>query len=189
MPYILILIVLLTACGGGGDIPPSPPPPPVISLPPVVIPLPVATFCSLNDTCDISAEVIARVNALRIAGQDCGGSHYPPTVPLVWNVLLQKAAYNHSLDMATKNYFNHTSPSGGTFMDRLSSVGYGYNISAAGENIAAGSYNVESTITMWKLSPGHCQNMMSPSFRSIGVGYATATSGSYGIYWTMDLTG
>lgn len=44
--------------------------------------------------------------------------------PLVLNTILNKAAQNHSTDMATRNYFNHLSPEGHDFVWRYKQVGF-----------------------------------------------------------------
>jgi uncharacterized protein YkwD len=87
--------------------------------------------------------------------------------------------------MAQNNYFSHDSLDGKTFAQRLTDAGYNY--SAAGENIAAGDLTVEQVVNHWLNSPGHCVNMMNPTYRDIGVACASSTSASYGSYWTMDL--
>ena len=43
-------------------------------------------------------------------------------VCLAWNTLLTQAAAGHSQDMATRNYFSHTSPDGVTMVDRINAV-------------------------------------------------------------------
>ncbi|HZV82336.1 MAG TPA: CAP domain-containing protein, partial [Geobacteraceae bacterium] len=53
---------------------------------------------------------------------------------LSWDTELHDAARGHSVDMATNNYFSHTSQDGRTFSDRIQAAGYQY--STAGENIA-----------------------------------------------------
>jgi uncharacterized protein YkwD len=38
-------------------------------------------------------------------------------------------------------------------------------------------------------SAGHCANIMNPSFRAIGVGYAFSAASNYGHYWTQSFGG
>jgi uncharacterized protein YkwD len=87
--------------------------------------------------------------------------------------------------MAQNNYFSHDSLDGRAFTRRLTDAGYNY--SAAGENIAAGDSTVEQVVKHWLNSPGHCVNMMNPTYREIGVACASNSSSTYGNYWTMDL--
>src|SRR5690606_40424341 len=40
--------------------------------------------------------MLAAVNRLRAEGRDCGGEHYGPAPPLVWNGRLESAATAHT---------------------------------------------------------------------------------------------
>ena len=141
--------------------------------------------CGQNGNAGFRAEVLQRVNALRAAGAVCGTVSYGPAVALNWDDLLQKAASEHSADMAQNNYFSHDSLNGKTMGQRLLDAGYSY--SAAAENIAAGDTSVESVVTRWLNSPGHCVNMMNPVYRDVGVACVRNDAAAYGNYWTMDL--
>lgn len=131
-------------------------------------------------------DTLALVNAFRAQARTCGSTTYPAAPALAWNDKLAQAAYGHSLDMATKNYFSHTSQDGRTFAQRITNAGYTW--SAAGENIAAGPTTMASVMSGWQKSAGHCANLMNKSYTHIGLscskGSATAT---YRTYWTMDL--
>ena len=87
--------------------------------------------------------------------------------------------------MADNNYFSHTSLDGRTFAQRITATGYRYT--AAGENIAAGQTSVQSVMTGWINSPGHCQNLMNPTYRDIGMACVRNDAATYRLYWTMDL--
>jgi uncharacterized protein YkwD len=145
----------------------------------------IVASCQSSGASGFQAEVLQRVNALRAAGAVCGTAIYPAAPALNWNNLLQQAASGHSSEMAQNNYFLHDSLDGKTFAQRLTDAGYNY--SAAAENIAAGDLTVEQVVNHWLNSPGHCVNMMNPTYRDIGVACASSTSASYGSYWTMDL--
>lgn len=118
------------------------------------------------------------VNGLRSHGCNCGTDKMPPVGLLTWNGLLEKAAYDHSKDMALNNYFDHNSPGGATPGIRLDSAGYRWNF--YGENIATGNMDEQAVVLGWLNSPKHCHNMMDPVFTEIGVGL-------YGNNWTMEL--
>jgi uncharacterized protein YkwD len=158
---------------------------------PTPAPTPVPTTsasnasCGLNGAAGIQAEILQRVNALRAAGAVCGSQTYAATTPLNWNSMLLTAATGHSADMAKNNYFSHTSQDGRTFDKRITAAGYSW--STVGENIAAGQTSVQSVMTSWINSPGHCQNLMNPNFRDIGVACVRNDAASYRLYWTMDL--
>jgi uncharacterized YkwD family protein/spore coat assembly protein SafA len=101
--------------------------------------------------------------------------------PLKENWELSRVARYKSADMATKNYFSHTSPTYGSPFRMMESFGIKY--SSAGENIAYGQKTPQQVMTAWMNSPGHRSNILSPSYSQIGVGYATNKSGT--AYWTQ----
>lgn len=146
----------------------------------------IVASCQSSGASDFQAEVLLRVNALRAVGAVCGTTIYPAAPALNWNNLLQHAAAGHSSEMAQNNHFSHDSLNGKTFAQRLADAGYNYS-AAAGENIAAGDSTVEQVVNHWLNSPGHCVNMMSRTYRDIGVACASNNNTSYGNYWTMDL--
>ena len=202
----------LAGCGGGGGdspavsaapgaatstgVAPLPAPVAVATVPPpVAAPAPatpatgttaVGDFsCGLNGAAGIEAEVLQRVNALRAAGAVCGATPYAATGPLAWNAALLLAAKGHSADMAQKNYFSHTSQDGRNAGQRVTAAGYTW--SSYGENIAAGQGSVEQVMTGWANSPGHCQNLMNPSFKDVAVACVRNDAADYRLYWTMNL--
>lgn len=128
------------------------------------------------------------MNQRRAAGATCGGTTYGPAPALTLNAALRDAARAHSEDMATHNYFSHTSYDGRTFSQRVSSAGY-TGASPWGENIAAGQASPAAVVNGWMGSAGHCANIMNPGFRAIGVGYAYRAASNYGHYWTQDFGG
>jgi|SRR5215210_8089990 len=90
---------------------------------------------------------------------------------------LSKAARRHAADMARRNYFSHSSPSGASFIDRIRRAGYllGARSWTAGENIAWGSGRraaPRATVRAWMNSPGHRANILKGRFRHIGIGIA-----------------
>lgn len=187
----------LVACGGGSGSDAASPTalvatPVVVTTPatttvtvPVVSSPAIDASCGLNGSAGIQAEMLQRVNAFRAAGAVCGTVTYAPAAALVWNTPLLQAATGHSSDMATNNYFSHTSLDGRTLVQRVLATGYSY--SALGENIAAGQSSVQSVVTGWINSPGHCQNLMNPTFRDIAVACVRNDAATYRLYWTMDL--
>jgi uncharacterized protein YkwD len=122
--------------------------------------------------------LLVLVNGLRSHGCNCGTNQMPPVGAVIWNGLLEKAAYDHSKDMVINKYFDHNSPSGTTPGGRLDAAGYRWNF--YGENIAAGNMDEQAVILGWMNSPKHCHNMMDPAFTEIGVG-------RYNNNWTMEL--
>jgi uncharacterized protein YkwD len=96
---------------------------------------------------------------------------------------LKVAALGHSTDMANNNFFDHTGSSGQTLRSRAEAAGYAW--SALGENIAAGTYSVNSVMQLWIDSPGHCANLMGASFINLGAAKFSNVSSRYGVYWTQ----
>ena len=122
-------------------------------------------------------EVLRLSNARRQLGATCGTTSYPAAAPLTMNPSLRCAARLHSRDMSLRGYFDHTSPEGVRFSQRITLAGYDWR--TAGENIASGYRSAQAVVDGWMQSPGHCQNIMNASFREIGVGF-------YGNLWTQD---
>jgi uncharacterized protein YkwD len=105
--------------------------------------------------------------------------------PLRLNRRLSKAARRHARDMVVRKYFSHDSLGGGSFVDRIRRAGYlhGARRWSVGENLAWGTHGRSSprAITrMWMASPGHRANVLSPSFREIGIGVAYSAPVSRG---------
>ncbi|MBD7908321.1 hypothetical protein H9659_08260 [Sporosarcina sp. Sa3CUA8] len=92
---------------------------------------------------------------------------------------LMKTARAKSADMASKNYFSHTSPTYGSPFDQMKANGITYR--AAAENIAMGQRSAEEVVKGWMESPGHRQNILTPGFTHIGIGYDAK-----GNYWTQQ---
>ncbi|HSN32139.1 MAG TPA: CAP domain-containing protein [Ideonella sp.] len=167
------LALVLAACGGGGE---SAPPAPAFA-----------------DGVDIGcgdpafrADALRLLNDRRARGADCASEGvFAPAAPLAWNSRLEQAAYAHSADMATHDYFAHVAPDGSTPGDRIDAAGYRW--SAVGENIAAGYPDVAAVVDGWISSPGHCANLMSPAFVDAGMACAANAASRYGRYFTLDL--
>lgn len=172
-------LMFLAACGGSSDSgtadagTPAPAPAPAAS--------------GTCDIADFNAQMLARINAFRASAQSCGSEgNFTAAPALTWNDKLTQAAVGHSQDMATKNYFSHDSQDGRTFSQRITATGYTW--SAIGENIAAGQNSIDSVMTSWQNSPGHCANLMSKNFTQVGVACVPGAAGAaYSRYWTMDL--
>jgi len=143
------------------------------------------TSCGLNGAQGIRGELLQAVNAVRAAGAVCGSNVYRATHDLNWNNMLQKSATGHSRDMAHSQVFSHVSSNGDTLLQRVQATGY--DLRAAGENIAAGQGSVKEVIASWLNSPGHCKNMLEPSYQDIGVACIRNEGSPYGFYWTMNL--
>ena len=97
--------------------------------------------------------------------------------PLHGNKKLRRVATSYARQMAIKDFFDHVSPSGSTFADRIKSSSYlananGYDI---GENLAWGGASLatpQQIVSNWMTSPGHRANILNAAFRDIGIGIA-----------------
>jgi uncharacterized protein YkwD len=202
----LTLLVLATtlgslaACGGGGsaDSPATPTAGNTLSRAPVSaatsMPTPAASgpvaSASLapGSTCNLAnfqADLLLQINAARAAGRSCGATAFAATTSLAWNTRLFSAAEGHSRDMATNNYFSHTSLDGRSASRRVTDAGYVWR--ATGENIAAGQRDVTTVMNGWLASEGHCRNIMNPTYQDVAVACVQQTGTTYGRYWTMVL--
>ena len=93
---------------------------------------------------------------------------------------LAEAAAKHSSDMVEKGYFDHTSPTGSTFIDRISATGYMRSARSwlVGENLVWGSGERStpgSLVEAWMESPPHRANLLRGRFREIGLAGARGT--------------
>ena len=60
---------------------------------------------------------------------------------------------------------------------------FGIKVSAAAENIAQGQQTPQQVMNSWMNSPGHRNNILSPSYYQIGVGVAKDSKGN--LTWTQ----
>ncbi|MCK9801536.1 CAP domain-containing protein [Pseudomonas sp. MAFF 302030] len=127
-------------------------------------------------------KLLEQINRARAQPRQCGPQSFGATTPLAWNPSLATAAEAHTRDMANNNYFDHKDRQGGTPGDRAELAGYVGQ--AIGENIAAGQDTAVKVVDGWLASPGHCANLMNPSFRELGAAYAVDPKSDAGIYWT-----
>ncbi len=104
------------------------------------------------------------------------------------SISLTNASKWMSDSLATNNYFSHTDILGRSFGTRLGAFGYAYPTARA-ENLAAGNSTAAGTFSQWRNSAGHNTNMLSSSYRVIGIGRAYSATSSYRWYWTTDFGG
>jgi uncharacterized YkwD family protein len=95
---------------------------------------------------------------------------------------LSSVAQKKSVDMKQNNYFSHTSPTYGSPFDMMRDFGVTYK--TAGENIAQGQQTPEQVVDAWMKSQGHRENILSPKYTHIGVGYESG-----GHHWTQMFIG
>ena len=128
-------------------------------------------------TQSLSADEAEVVRLVKIEREKTG------LAPLKSSSKLSNVAREKSKDMATKNYFSHTSPTYGSPFDMMKQFGITYR--TAGENIAKGYLSPQSVMNGWMNSTGHRENILNPSFGTIGVGaYKVGNT----VYWTQMFT-
>lgn len=99
--------------------------------------------------------------------------------PLEADATLTRLARQRALDMATRGYFAHTSPTGETAFTLLNGAGYGFTL--AGENLARNNYPDAQTVSVamsgFMSSVSHRVNVLEPTFRRVGIGQVVAADG------------
>jgi len=101
------------------------------------------------------------------------------------NPSLGLAAQQYAQFIAANNVVSHTAD-GRTLDQRDEAAGYG-DWTAVGENVAGGYETPDEAMAAWLASPGHKANILNPSFKSISVGVAQASNGTY--YWVENFVG
>nr|WP_246215314.1 CAP domain-containing protein [Modestobacter muralis] len=144
--------------------PPAPPPPPAPAPPPPPPPAPAPAAPGPE------GQVLALVNAAR-ADAGCG--------VVAADGGLAGVARAHSADMRDRGFFSHTDPEGRSPFDRAAQAGVD---DARAENIARGQPDADAVVRAWLDSPGHRQNVLDCSYRTMGLGLAT---GAGGPWWTQ----
>ena len=130
---------------------------------------------------------------------------------LAWNDTLSFIAKKHSQDMANRNYFSHNTPEGHDFSYRYGEVGYSCAVHGQGNIYYTGADNIlqnnqydrivldigganydwnsegkiaETTVQGWMRSKGHRTNILTPYWRTEGIGIAIAPDGK--VYITQN---
>jgi len=119
--------------------------------------------------------------------------------PLAWNDTLSSIARKHSQDMSMRNYFSHDTPEGYDLSYRNRQAGYSCAVHGQGNIYYMGAENIfqnnlydrvvfmdgvahydwnnggkiaESTVHGWMNSQGHRKNILTPHWKSEGIGVA-----------------
>ena len=130
----------------------------------------------------LEAEVLVAINQLR---QRKGLSQ------LRLSPVLALAALGHSQSMAKRGYFSHDGYDGSAFWQRIKPK-YRPNPHVywgVGENMAWASPELTAAeaIERWLASPPHRKNLLTPSWREVGLGAVRALAAS-GVYQGLDVT-
>jgi uncharacterized protein YkwD len=137
--------------------------PPVVNRPQAVLPPPGITYLEkLEDLVFQKTNQHRRVKGL---------------APLSQDNELREIARAYSNDMLARRFFDHTTPDGISFDERILDR-YRHRVRFVGENIwYASGYNLgkihqiaKEIVDDWMSSPGHRDNMLDPDFTHLGVG-------------------
>jgi len=97
--------------------------------------------------------------------------------PVARNRTLDRAAVSHAKDMATRQFFAHSHPSGRpTLIDRVHAAGYQYR--QIGENLAIGQTSARQAVQAWIDSPGHARILFADWATEVGLAYVTGPAPS-----------
>ncbi len=99
--------------------------------------------------------------------------------PLTWHAGAAVVARNRSSDMDRRNYFDHKTPEGRTFIDELESADI-KTWGGIGENIALTQAGAESALELWIDSKPHRQNIEDCSYTHQAIGESSG-------FWTQIL--
>ena len=133
----------------------------------------VAADCANKDVMPTSGNLELIQAAILCLHNQIRASHHLPL--LKENSRLIKAAVAHSSAMVNDGYFDHTDPSGDTFVDRILGSCYVRRNSAwtLGENLAWGTGDLstpQGVMNSWMASPGHKANILKRAYREVGIG-------------------
>lgn len=99
--------------------------------------------------------------------------------PVIIDAKLTQLAQHQADAMAHADVMDHSVAA--PFTSRIAS----YNADIAVENIAAGTHDFASTLTLWEHSPGHNANLLRSGVTRMGIASAGAPQGRYKIYWAL----
>jgi uncharacterized protein YkwD len=137
----------------------------------------------LKNTSDVSARVLELANQARAKARRCGAKQFSSVPPLALSSKLNDAARAHARDLARNNTLSHSGSDGSTPAERVARTGYTWRV--VGENVASGPTTPDEVMEGWLASPGHCENLMSPRFTEMGIGYVVDPKSASGVYWSQ----
>jgi uncharacterized protein YkwD len=142
-----------------------------------------AVLPNAEDAGAMARRAVSLVNQAREHGHRCGNRSWPGANPVRLSAMLSEVARQHALDMARHHYFDHQDLSGRSPAERVKAAGY--REQRVAENIAYGTLSTEAAIAGWLNSPGHCENLMEPRFKEMGIAFAPASGTHRELYWVQ----
>jgi uncharacterized protein YkwD len=135
--------------------------------------------CANADTAAAAASKQAMRSAVVCLINQQRTAHHLPTLSA--QPLLDHSAQQWTNVMVSTGQFTH----GSDFSARITAVGFDWSL--AGENIATGYQTPRQVVSAWMASADHCQNILNPSYASVGTGVNAHRLGPYGpSTWTQD---
>jgi uncharacterized protein YkwD len=131
-----------------------------------------------------AARVLTLVNNARSQARKCGRQNFAPAAALKSSPVLAAAAAAHARDMAEHAELTHTGSDGSKPAERITRAGYQWR--SSGENVASGQRDADAVVADWLESPGHCANIMEPSFSEMGVAFFVVPGANPSIYWAQS---
>jgi uncharacterized protein YkwD len=138
---------------------------------------------ALKNESRVRERVLALANEARSRPRRCGSRQFEAVPPLALESHLTSAALVQARDMAKHNMLEHTGSDGSTPDQRVTRAGYKWR--TTGENIASGPTTPEEVMAGWLASPGHCENLMSPRFKEMGIAWVVDAKSASGVYWAQ----
>ena len=124
--------------------------------------------------------ILAAISQVRVANG---------LAPLALNPALEKAAQEHSDDMANKGYVDHVGSDSSSPTDRINSAGYPAwsSTRVAGEVVYAGDKGFSEALTFLLKDDAQRRILLNSHFREIGIGFTNApnANGVQTTYWTL----
>ena len=138
---------------------------------------------ALENESRVSARILELANEARSRPRRCGSRQFAAVPPLSLESHLTNAALTQARDMAKHDMLDHTGSDGSTPDQRVTRAGYKWR--ATGENIASGPTTPDEVMAGWLSSPGHCENIMSPKFKEMGIAWVVDAKSESGVYWAQ----
>lgn len=147
----------------------------------------------------LSEEYVNAINKARTEVQDCGSKGvFVATTPIIWNEKLYKASYEHIQDLISSQTFSHngsgtesdwsgyTLGKSSTQIERVEN--YGYIWARLGENLGGGTLmdTTDKIVQAWLESDRHCENLMNPLFKELGMVMLKEDNSLYTYYWGQN---
>ena len=152
---------------------------PTAAMPP---PNSAAPTAGLPPAQEFAQAVLAEVNRVRAQGRICGNLPFGPTAPLSLEDRLMDSAQHHAVDQARHRVMSHSGSNGSSPAERATAAGYAWHRTA--ENVAMGQTTPGEVVDAWLKSPGHCRNIMDPTYVHMGIGRAEDERGIP--YWAQS---